>query len=236
MNETSVAIMQPYIFPYIGYFHLIDSVEHFISFDDVNFIKKGWINRNRILSNDIVINFNLPIKELSQNKKINESFIFDTKRSKEKIVSQICQSYKKAKYFEENFDFIKELILDEQESISIYNLNILKSLSSYLGMQTKFSLSSDYKTSSEGKNKIFDLLTLKNAQSYHNAIGGMSLYNDAEFLAKGINLKFIESDSISYQQLSSTFHPYLSILDTLLNCGVEDTKILLGKYKLIKNS
>lgn len=235
MKDFSIAIMQPYIFPYIGYFHLIDSVDAFISFDDVNFIKKGWINRNRILTNDVVTNFNLPIKEMSQNKKINESFIFDAKKSKEKIVAQIYHSYRKAPYFEENFEFLNRLVLDNEESISIYNTNILKALSSYLGIRTDFSYSSDYITASEGKNKIFEILSLKNAQSYHNAIGGMSLYSESDFLAKGINLQFIESEAIQYKQLSSTFQPYLSILDTLLNCGVEETKILLKKYKLIRN-
>lgn len=231
----SVAIMQPYFFPYIGYFHLIQSVDLFISFDDVNFIKKGWINKNQILAKDIAHPIALPIKQLSQNKKINESFIFEPAESKSSILRMINDSYrKKAPFFEENIQLIQDLLLLEDDNIAVYNSKILRGLAEYLNIETQFKYSSEIPHNKElkGPEKIIELVKSVGSTSYVNAVGGKDLYDKTEFNKQGIELKFIQSSPVVYDQKQSSFVPYLSIIDVLMFTGRAKTIELIQQFSL----
>ena len=238
MVANSVAVMQPYFYPYVGYFHLIKSVETFVSFDDVNFIKKGWINRNQILSNGASIFFNLPIREMSQNKKINESYIHEPETSKKKVLELIQNSYRKAPFFSESIEKIEELIMIPDENIAVYNTKNLAGFSNYLGLSTKFLLSSEIPHHNElrGQEKILDLLKHLQAKTYVNAIGGQDLYQQREFNQVGIELRFIQSKKVQYTQFSNEFIPYLSILDALMFCGIDRLKSFIDDFDLIAAS
>ena len=222
MNHHAVAVMQPYLFPYIGYFHLIKSVDLFVSFDDVNFIKKGWINRNRILLNNSGHPITLPIQKISQNKKINESFIFEHQKQKNALVKLIIDAYKKkAPFFEENIDKIKELILSSEDNIAIYNTNNLQNLSEYLEIKTKFIFSSQVPQdlSATGENKILKIVKHFGATTYINASGGVNLYDKKFFSDQNIELKFVPSYPVIYNQRTDQFIPNLSIIDGLMYAG-----------------
>ncbi len=222
MSKLAVAVMQPYFFPYIGYFQLINSVDLFVSFDDVNFIKKGWIHRNRILLNGVDHQISLPIQKMSQNKKINESFIFEAKKEKKALVNLIIDAYKKkAPYFDENFEVIRDLILSDEENIAIYNTSNLKNLSRYLGIATKFVYSSEVAqdVALTGQDKIINLVKHFKGDTYVNASGGKDLYDKGMFSAANIDLRFVPSRPLCYSQGASEFVSNLSVIDVLMYAG-----------------
>ena len=230
---NSIAVMQPYFFPYIGYFQLINSVDLFVSFDDVNFIKKGWIHRNRILLNGSDHQISLPIQKMSQNKKINESFIFEPKKEKDLLVNLIEVAYrKKAQYFEENFEFIKSLILIDDENIAVYNTNILKKLSAYLNIRTNFVYSSQLPVDNSltGQDRIMAIVKFFGARRYVNAAGGSELYNANYFSSQNIRLEFVSVLPLSYVQGADQFIPNLSIIDALFFMGRSKLTSLIKNY------
>ena len=126
-----LGIMQPYFFPYLGYFHLISAVDEFVLYDDVNFIKQGWISRNRIISNTGTQFLTLQLLGASSFKKINE---IQTGNNKEKLVKSVYQSYSKAEYFKERFPLIEELLINPEDNLALYLENIICSLSNFLGI------------------------------------------------------------------------------------------------------
>lgn len=222
MKHQAVAVMQPYFFPYIGYFHLIKSVDLFVSFDDVNFIKKGWINRNTILSNNSGHQITLPIQKMSQNKKINESYIFEHQKQKNGLLRLIIDSYKrKAPFFEENIGKIQALILSNEDNIAIYNTKNLQNLSEYLEIKTKFIFSSQVPQdiSATGENKILNIVKHFGANTYINASGGVNLYDKKFFSDHNIKLKFVPSYPVIYHQGTNQFIANLSIIDVLMYAG-----------------
>ena len=112
--KNSVAVMQPYVFPFIGYFQLINSVDHFVFYDDVNFMKKGWINRNRIVINKNDFQFTISLEKISQFRKIKEIKVL----SDNKLLKRIEQAYKKAPYFDEVYPLLKNILEIQSESIA----------------------------------------------------------------------------------------------------------------------
>lgn len=232
--ELTAAVMQPYFYPYIGYYHLVSAVDTFVVFDDVNFIKKGWINRNNILLNGEAHLFTLSIKDLSQNKKINESFIFEPVTTKTKVLNLIRNAYAKAPFFEETFETLKTLILNPEDNIALYNMENLRGLSNYLGLKAKFVLSSEIKHNYEekGQNKILSILKSLGASTYVNAVGGKELYVADDFKKNDIDLFFVNSGQVKYQQYGENFLSHLSIIDVLMFNGKKHTQELLQNYKL----
>jgi len=190
-----LAIMQPYLFPYIGYFQLIKVVDKFVILDDVNFIKKGWINRNRILVNRREYLFSVPLKHASQNKLIKDVQISNEIDWKNKLIKTIELSYKKAPYFNEVIMLIKDIILYDEDNLSKYILNSLIQLNKYLAIATKIVPTSVIYNNSHltGQKKIIDICLQENATHYINTIGGKELYDLNIFANHGIKLSFIKS-------------------------------------------
>lgn len=231
-----VAIMQPYIFPYIGYFQLINAVDTFVFYDDVHFIKKGWISRNNILNNNNAILFSIPLKDASQNKLINEIVVSWDFKSKEKFLKTIETNYKKATYFEPVYSLVKEIVFCDVELISDLSIKSVLSVCNYLGIEKRIIKSSENYTSSIDLKKEFRLIDIckkEQAVTYLNPIGGQELYKKEDFLKEGIELLFIKSKEIKYRQFNSTFVPWLSIIDVLMFNSREETRLLLNNYELI---
>lgn len=230
-----VAIMQPYFFPYIGYFQLINSVDTFVIYDDVNFIKKGWINRNNILVNNSAYLFSIPLQNVSQNKLINEIFISDSDKWRIDLLKTISSSYKKAPFFQEVYSIIEKIISFNELNLTLYIKNCLQILCEYLDINTKLILSSEIDKNNDlrGENKIIDICLKLNTIQYINAVGGVKLYSSEHFIEKNIEIKFIKPENIVYHQLKNQFIPWLSIVDVIMFNSKEETKKLLKKYELI---
>ena len=227
--------MQPYIFPYIGYFQLINAVDKFVILDDVNFINKGWINRNNILVNGKANLFTIPLKEASQNKLINEIDISSEAKWKTKLLKSIELSYKKAPNFLDIFFLVEDIIKSENYKISDLIVNSLKQIIKYLDIKTEIvSTSSIYANNGlKAQDRIIDICIKENASEYINPIGGIELYNIEEFKKNQIELNFLKSNSITYHQYKFDFVPWLSIIDVMMFNSLDQTKQILNQYELI---
>lgn len=232
-----VAIMQPYFFPYIGYFQLIQAVDVFVFYDDVNFIKKGWINRNRILANnnkDYL--FTAPLVESSQNKKINEIDVFITEKWKDKFLKNINETYFKAPYFESTFEVVLRVLNGKFKTISELSISSIMQVSEFLELPTKFKISSiDFSETKalKGAERLFEICNTSNVNTYINPIGGKELYSKEQFLKRNIELYFIKSNPIQYKQFNNEFVSWLSIIDVLMFNSKEEIKELLNNYQLV---
>jgi hypothetical protein len=231
----TIAIMQPYIFPYIGYFQLIHAVDKFVLYDDVNFINKGWINRNNILVSGQPHLFTIPLKDASQNKLIHEVELANSDPWQKKLLKTIRQSYQKAPYFEKVFVLIEEIVNLKVQTIHELATSAIKQICAFLEIQTVIEPSSTiYKnTHLKGQNRILDICKQENADHYINPIGGMELYDRHTFETKGIKLDFIKSAASPYSQFKNEFVPWLSIIDMLMFNSPEDMMKHLKAYELI---
>lgn len=216
-----LAIMQPYIFPYLGYFQLIHAVDKFVFYDDVNFIKGGWINRNKILVNGEERIFTIPLDKASSNKKINEipvhPVLFD--RWKKKFMRSLDQTYGKAPFFDLVRPLVSNVIESGEEMISGLARKSVIAVSDYIGIDTVYIKSSQVYQNSDlrAQERVIDICNKEKASEYINAIGGYELYHSNEFQTHSIDLKFIEPSLQSYQQGGvNYFIKGLSIIDVLM--------------------
>lgn len=230
-----LAIMQPYIFPYIGYFQLVNAVDEFVLLDDVNYINKGWINRNRIAVNGKEHMFTIPLKDASQNKLINEIQIAQNGKWQKKILKTIEMTYKKSPFFHLAFPVIEKIILSNEQQLSKFLLNSIFEVNSYLDIKTPLKDSSSIvkDMNCKGQARILDICIKERADQYVNAIGGAELYSKELFSKNNIRLHFIQSKAIQYRQFQNEFIPWLSIIDVLMFNDVIVIKNFLNEYELI---
>lgn len=231
-----IAIMQPYLFPYFGYYQLISAVDKFIIYDDVNFIKQGWINRNNILVNGKPYLFTVPLRKQSSFNKINDTIVNEKVYFlwANKFLKTVEQNYSKAPFYNEVLSLLKNILQMEDEYISSIALKSLKLVSAYIGINTVFEDSTviygnQYLSSQE---RVLDICIKENANYYVNPIGGVDLYSKKDFVDNGIVLNFIKSKKIEYRQFNEEFVPNLSIIDVLMFNNISSIKISLNNYEL----
>jgi hypothetical protein len=229
-----LGIMQPYFFPYLGYFQLISTVDKFIFLNDVNYIKKGWINRNRILVNNSDFFLTVPLSKSSQNIKINQIEISKQGEWNKKILKTIFQNYKKAPFFDETYKLVEKVLAFNYTKVDELSKSTVLYTCEHLNIETTFGDSEGcyHNNFLKGKERILDICLQENAIKYINLPGGKELYNQSLFQSKGIDLQFICSGSIYYNQFSTHFLPNLSIIDVLMFMGKEGTKRILKDFTL----
>ena len=234
-----IAIMQPYFMPYIGYFQLINAVDKFVIYDDVNFIKGGWINRNNILLNNKSFLFSIPINNQSSFTKIN-SVKIDSKLYyswKNKFLKTIFLSYKKASNFEQTYQILELTLAVNSDEFTISNLSLkaINNVLSYLKIDTEIIESSSIFNNNELKSqdRVIDICKLLGGTKYINPIGGVKLYDKNVFESVNLNLKFLQSKNVIYNQFNKDFISNLSIIDVLMFNEINEINSLLGKYNLI---
>jgi hypothetical protein len=237
-----LGVMQPYIFPYIGYFQLINKADVFVFYDDVTFIKRGWINRNKILVNKKDSLFTVPLSKMSQN-----SLIINTKVSNDlykkwsvNFFKTVKQSYSKGPYFNEVYTIIENTFLkNRNDTIYISDLCQASIIAccQYLGITTKFMKSSELLHSHKECNRTDRLINIAkdlNCTTYINSIGGKELYEKEYFKEMGIGLSFLKPNSIEYlQNDSNEFVPWLSMLDVMMFNTKEQISVMLNDFKLL---
>jgi hypothetical protein len=234
LDPMTIAIMQPYIFPYVGYFQLINAVDKFIIYDDVNFINKGWINRNRILVSGQAHLFTIPLKDASQNKLINEVELSQVEPWRKKLLKTIQQSYQKAPNYFTVFPIIEEIVNYQTNSIGELAMYGLDRICKYIGINTEIVPTSSIYSNSDFKaqERILDICTREKASHYINPTGGMELYSREKFQEAGIKLNFIRSTGVQYAQFKNAFVPWLSIIDILMFNDQGNIRNLLNEYEL----
>lgn len=232
-----LAIMQPYFMPYIGYFQLINTVDKFIFYDDVTFIKQGWINRNQILINSKANMFSVPLSNASSHTMIKDVIVSEQRYEKWKksFLSSIMFNYKKAVNYEKVRSLVENILADKPCSISDFAIKSIMQISNYLGLDTKFEVCSEHYSNNElsGQDRVLDICKQENATTYINPIGGVNLYSKSTFSTESIELLFIKSDDIIYKQFSNDFVPFLSIIDVLMFNSDKEVQDMLSKFKLV---
>jgi hypothetical protein len=232
----SLAIMQPYFFPYLGYWQLIHAADRFVIYDDVNYIKGGWINRNRILINGTPTYITIPLHESSPYKRICNTSLQTSINWRDKLLKMIDNTYRKTPCFTETYPVVEKIITYETDNLSEYLVHQLLTLADFIGIKTEFMLSSrtyenDFLC---GQNRVIDICKRENVDMYINAIGGQILYDSKTFNDAGINLNFIQMNPLPYKQKSNVFIPYLSIIDALMEVGPIGIKEHLDSFEYIK--
>lgn len=230
-----LGIMQPYFMPYIGYWQLMNLVDQYVIYDDVNFIKGGWINRNRILVNGAPKYFNVPMLGSSSNVLINEVRVDHNAAVTRKSLRSIEGAYKKAPYFDIVNPMLEEILWCGEDNIAKYIEHSFRVICKYLDIRTELIVSSDLDkdTTLKGQDKVIAICRLLGATEYYNAIGGRELYSYEAFREHGLQLKFVETKNIVYQQFDNTFQPNLSIIDVMMFNSRDKVREYLEAYTLI---
>jgi hypothetical protein len=230
-----LAVMQPYFVPYIGYWQLIAAVDTFVVYDDVNYIKRGWVNRNRILANGSPNYLTIPVFKASQNSKICDLDIADDSNWRGKAKKKLEHSYSKAPFFEEAFPIAGRVLDIPITNLSGYLTEQLKIIADVLDLKTNIVRASDRYTDRnlEKADRLISICKDEGAKTYINSPGGRALYSKEYFGAEDIDLFFIDAEHFDYTQSDiEKFVPHLSILDVLFHCGVDRTKELTQLYRL----
>ena len=232
----SLAIMQPYFFPYIGYWQMIHAVDRFIIYDDVNYIKGGWVNRNRILINGKPAYITVPLSQSSPYKSICDIALHPSLIWRDKLVKMIETTYRKAPHFGVVFPVIKKLIRHETDNLSNYLVHQLQTLAVFTGIETEFIVTSRRYGNNDlsGQERVLDICKREGATTYINLQGGQALYDADVFRGAGIDLRFIAMRPLPYKQRSAGFVPYLSIIDALMEIGPVDLNSHLNAFDFIK--
>ena len=232
-----VAIMQPYVFPYIGYFQLIKAVDKFVFYDDVNYIKGGWINRNKILSNGKENLFTVPLDDASSFKLICDTGLNPRLYSKWKLkfFKTVSQSYSNAPYYKDVYPIIDKSF-DSATTISEVSINSVKLVCDYLCIRKDFYLSSiDFSDSKgmEREERLVHVCRKSDSEYYINMVSGSTLYTKDYFLKNGIKLDFLKPIITEYPQKNNEFVTGLSIIDVLMFNSKQEVKEMLNKFTLI---
>ena len=231
-----LAIMQPYFMPYIGYFQLINSVDKFVIYDNIQYTKKGWINRNRILANGKDQLITLPIKKDSDYLNVVERELSESwDKDKSKMLNVIKASYNKAPYFQETFELISKCLNNPEANLFRFIYDSIVLINDHLEIKTPIIISStiDADHTLKSQDKVLSLCKEQNADIYINSIGGIELYDKETFKQNNIKLNFIKSNPIQYKQFNNEFVSWLSIIDVLMFNSKEQIKEYLNNYTLI---
>lgn len=229
-----LGIMQPYFLPYIGYWQLINTVDVFVIYDNIQYTKKGWINRNRFLQNGHDELFSISLKNDSVFLNVGERFLsLDYKRNK--LIAMFQGAYSKAPKKNEILPFIGEIINCQEKNLFKYIYNSIVRICEYLEIKTKIVISSsvDIDHSLKAENKVLAICKALCAETYVNPIGGIELYSKDIFKEHGVKLQFIKSKPVEYKQFNNEFVPWLSILDVLMFNDKETVKHYLNEFELI---
>lgn len=217
--------MQPYFFPYVGYFQLIAASDKFVIYDNIKFTKKGWINRNRFLLNGVAATFSIPLVRNSDYldvavRKISPEY------QRGKLIRQFRSAYQRAPCFEGVFPLIEKIINFESDNLFEYIHHSVEQLCRHLEIETEIIISSDIPIDHnlKGQRKVLALCRQLDADEYINPIGGLELYSREEFQVAGVNLKFINTKPTAYPQNGAPFVPNLSIIDMLMFNSLDQVK------------
>ncbi|MCW8821069.1 MAG: WbqC family protein [Sulfurovum sp.] len=222
---------QPYLFPYIGYWQLMNAVDYYVISDSMNFIRHGYINRNYILIDGERHRFTLEVLGVHSDTLINE---IEVGNNSKKILKSIFCAYKKSPYFEEVYPMVEQILLNNEKNLAKYIGYSIEKVADYLGIDTKFIYLSELqgKTPLRGQDRTIDICKRLNADSFINPIGGQEIYDKEDFHKEGIELNFLQVGDVEYKQFNNEFVPNLSILDVMMFNSKEDIKELQTKYIL----
>lgn len=228
-------MMQPYLFPYLGYFQLIAAADVFVLGDDLQYIRSGWVNRNRILNNGEAKLITFPLKRDRYDLAINQRQLSDTFDDEVGcLLNIIKQSYAKAPYYPQVMPLLERLLRFPVKNLALYIENSIREMCAYLHIDTPILRGSDLDiaTPTDKQDRVLKIVQTFACDRYLNPIGGVELYDTGYFADNGIALRFFKMDAIAYRQLKGDFVANLSIIDVLMFNCVEQVQELLQYYSV----
>ena len=252
-----LAVMQPYFFPYIGYFQLMAAADRFLLYDNLNFIRRGWVHRNRIrLKGREAIYCSVPLVGASSHVKIRDLQVNAEQDWQRKLLDLLAFNYKRAPFFSEVYALVERVVRQPATHLSGLNQNGIRAVSEYLGIMTPIHCDtapfqrfeneaamgrSAWLEHLQQELQVEDIKTLRvlhicrheKADTYINPPGGQALYSKEPFARNGVTLQFIQPRLTPYPQQGESFLPALSILDMLMHCGGDGTRQQLSDFTLL---
>jgi len=230
--------MQPYLFPYLGYFQLLQAVDRFVVYDDVAFIKQGWINRNRILINGQPAYVTIPLKHASSFSLIRDTFIDDDPQNAkwvDKTLKTVANAYRRAPEFPQVFPLIEAALNVETSRVVDLAVASVKAVMAFLDIRTEWVASSaGYGNQHlKSEDRVLAICKAERATAYINVAGGRELYSRDRFAEQGIRLCFLQPGRIEYRQFHDVFVPWLSIIDVLMFNPPGNVREWLTRYELV---
>lgn len=210
--------MQPYLFPYLGYFQLVHGVDRFVVYDDVHYIKGGWINRNRILVGGKAHLFTLPPSGASPNRRICDVGLTDRERFRRKFLRSLAQEYRHAPFYDETVALLDSICAFETRDLADFLVHSLVRVCGELSITTEFVPTSRIYGNEglRGQERVLDICAREGADTYINPIGGRELYHPEAFAERGVELRFLQMNDVEYPQGGGDFVPGLSIVDVMM--------------------
>lgn len=233
-----LAIMQPYFFPYIGYLQLIHATDKFILFDDVQYIRHGWINRNRVLKpNEGWQYIVAPLQSHSQRASIKEIRLQPGREWKDRIIRQLEHYKKRAPFYVQTAEVVNACLATDEENITKLNADILTVVCRYINLRFEYKISSsnayDYSNVNDAGEWALRIAEQEKASEYINPSGGSELFDDGKFINSNIKLHFLKPDLKEYNQRRKTFEPGLSIIDIMMYNSPEEIRSMLNCYEIV---
>ncbi len=217
--DVIVAVMQPYFLPYLGYFQLMAKADVFVIYDDVSYINRGWINRNRININGAAHMLTIPLHGASQNRLICDIALAHDPSWRPKMLKSVQHAYARAPQFGRVFPLLEAIINFPAENLAAFLRHGLMLLRDHLRLGTELvDSSSRYGNRTlRSQERIIDICRREGASVYINACGGVDLYEHAAFEAAGLKLAFLNPVLEPYGTAGVPYIPALSILDVLMH-------------------
>ena len=231
-----IAIMQPYVFPYLGYFHLVDASHLFVFLDDAQFIKRGWIKRNRLLLDGREHRFTVPVKNASQSVTINQTLLGADEKWKARLTKTMFHAYRKAPFFTPVMELVNSVLSGRHGSIADLAIGSIAGVYDYLGLELNFarsSICSPHTGSLDKADRLIEICTAHGYRRYVNAPGGKALYDKDYFAEKGLELGFVDSKRVEYKQFDNDFVPWLSIIDVMMFNDAAAVRQLFKEYDVV---
>lgn len=235
----TVAMMQPYWFPYLGYFQLIAAADTFVLGDNLQYVHPSWVNRNRVLSAGQPLLFTLPLQKDRSELAINQRQLGDrADEAVEKLLRTLAMTYSKAPYRDDVLALLQPLLRYSERNLALYLEHSLRQVCAYLQIETPMHVASslpvDERQVLNKQDRVIKLARHLQAERYLNAIGGTTLYDEDYFTRHGIELRFHRMDELCYTQFKDPFVANLSIIDVMMFNPVSRIRQWLACYSTLK--
>jgi len=233
----TVAMMQPYLFPYLGYFQLIAISDVFVLGDDLQYVKGSWMNRNRVLVNGQPKLITFPLKKGRQAESVNQRWLCDDfEREADALLRMLERCYAKAPQREQVLPLLRDILHYPERNLALFTENSIRRLCAYLDIETPIHCGSSLGLPArmEMQDRVIQICHRMDGELYLNPIGGLELYCPARFRADGLLLRFLRMDDITYAQFKHPFVPSLSIIDVLMFNSRDEIKELLQRFRVVE--
>ena len=230
-----VAAIQPYLFPYVGYFQLMAACDELLLLDDVQYVTRRWINRNRILVNGEPSWITLPVRHACRDLPINERRYAREPLTARRVLHQIEAAYRRAPHLASVLALVDDALTGTDDNVARINARALALVAGAVGIDTPVVLASDTRGNRglRGEDAIIELCRRRGATAYLNPIGGSGLYDSSRFAAAGLSLEFLQFEAPAYPQFGAPFVPRLSIVDVMMFNALATVRAMITRGSIV---